>query len=200
MNHYKKRLNLTSLFIILFASLNVQAADMYMKTEKVSRSNSLSAAFEMATFTFEGESVGGTGLKLDYGHHFAAPIQLDLSLFTAINASQSQVSFSGLGASLYYDVFGNCCESVTTTYLGSEKMMVEKTGITNSLQVGVGIDQFYLNGSKSVYSSSGFNVGAAYKFTLFDYNLKAATRYSMMGTEKQKIQAYFVSLGVVFPL
>ncbi len=198
MNQFKKRLSL--IFTMIFVGLSAQAADLNMKTEKVSRNNSMSASFEMATFTFESESVGGTGLKLDYSHHFEPPIQVDLSLFTAINASQSQVSFSGLGASLYYDVFGNCCESVATTYLGSEKMIVEKTKVTNTLQVGIGIDQFYLNGSKSVYSSSGFNAGVAYKFNLFDYNLKAAARYSMMGTEKQKIQAYFLSLGIVFSL
>lgn len=200
MNQFKKRRSLISLFIILFAGLNLQAADLNMKTEKTVQNNSLSAAAEMATFMFEGESVGGSGFKLEYGHHFESPLELNLSLFTAINGSKNQVSFSGLGGSLYYDVFGTCCSSETTTFLGSEKIIVEKTKPTNSLQVGVGIDQFYLNGSKAVYSSSGFNVGAAYKFTMFDYNFKAAARYSMLGTDKQKIQAYFFSLGVVFPL
>jgi hypothetical protein len=200
MNLFKKHLSLYGLFFVFCFGLKIQAAELNMKTEKTVQNNSLSAAFEMATFTFEGESVGGSGIKLDYGHHFEAPLEMNLSLFTAINGSSNQVSFSGLGGSLYYDVFGICCSSTTSTYLGSEKIIVEKTKPTNSLQVGIGLDQFYLNGSKSVYSSSGFNVGAAYKFTMFDYNLKAAARYSMMGTDKQKIQAYFLSLGIVFPL
>lgn len=200
MNLFKKHLSLGALFVVFSVGLNIQAAELNMKTEKTVQKNSLSAAVEMATFTFEGESVGGSGIKVDYGHHFESPLEMNLSLFTAINGSSNQVSFSGLGGSLYYDVFGTCCSSTTTTYLGSEKVIVEKTKPTNSLQVGLGLDQFYLNGSKSVYSSSGFNVGAAYKFTMFDYNLKAAARYSMMGTDKQKIQAYFFSLGIVFPL
>lgn len=200
MYQFKKHLSLFPLFIILVFGLNLQAADLNMKMEKFIQKNSMSAAFEMATFTFESESVGGSGVKLDYGHHFDSPLELNLSLFTAINGSETQVSFSGLGGSLYYDVFGICCSTVTTTYLGSEKAIVETSKPSNSLQVGIGVDQFYLNGSKSVYSSSGFNVGAAYKFTFFDYNLKAAARYSMLGSEKQKIQAYFLSLGIVFSL
>lgn len=200
MYQFKKRLSRAFLFIIVLAGLRLQAADLNMKTEKTIQKNSMSASFEMATFKFESESVGGSGVKLDYGHYFDSPLELNVSLFTAINGSQNQVSFSGLGGSLYYNIFGNCCSTITTTYLGSEKIIIEKSKPSNSFQVGFGIDQFYLNGSKSVYSSSGFNVGAVYKFTLFDYSLKTAARYSMLGTEKQKIQAYFLSLGIVFSL
>lgn len=210
MNHLKKLHNSVSrypFFILFFAAVLVfsslspaHAAELNLKTEKTTNKNFLSGSFEMVTFQVESESVGGSGLKLDFGHHFEYPFQIDLSFFTAINGAESQVSFSGLGASLYYDVFGNCCETVTTTYLGAEKIAIEKTPPTSSLQAGFGIDQFYLNGTKNVYSSSGINVGAAYKFSLFDFNFKASGRYSMMTSNKQKIQAYFFGLGIIFNL
>lgn len=210
MNQSKKlhRLCLIELKVFLFfvavtaySSLTpARAADLNLKTEKVAKNNFLSAAFEMATFQVESDSVSGTGVKLNFGHHFDYPLQIDLSFFTAINGAETQVSFSGLGASLYYDVFGSCCETEITTYLGSEKIAVEKNKPSNSLQVGLGIDQFYLNGTKNVYSSSGLNVGAVYKFNLFNYNLMATARYSLLNSNKQKIQAYFFGLGILFPL
>lgn len=208
MNQYKKLHSFVAenLNIILFAALAfcslppAHAADLNFKTEREFKNNFLAAAGEIATFQVEGDSVTGTGLKLDYGHHFVAPFQVDVSFFTAINGTDTQVSFSGLGTMLYYDLFGDCCETVTTTYLGSEKIAVEKTKVSSSFQVGLGIDQFYLNGNKNVYSSSGINAGAAYKFNLFDYNFRATMRYSMLNSNKQKIQAYFIGLGIIFSL
>ncbi len=208
MNYYLKLRSFAACLCILaftvvtvFSSLApAQTTDFNFKTEVETKNSFLSAAFEVATFQVESESIMGTGLKLDYGYHFNAPFQVDVSFFTAINASETQVSFSGIGSSFYYDLFGNCCETETTTYLGNEKVSVESTKISSSLQVGIGIDQFYLNGTKNVFSASGINAGMAYKFLLFDYNFRVSARYSMMSSNKQKINAYFIGVGLSFPL
>jgi hypothetical protein len=177
-----------------------KAEGLNLSVDQNRRNNNLSLSIERADFKIETESVNGTGLKLDYAHHFEYPFELNTSFFTALNGAQSNVSFSGLGAGIYYDVFGNCCSSVKTAYLGRNKLYSEATYRSNFFQLGLGVDQFYLNGSKSVYSSSGIYLGSQYSFNLFNYNLKVGARYSQLGSNKLKIEASFFSLGITFPL
>ncbi len=178
-----------------------QAFEAQFRTEEKKQVQFLGVSLERGVFKVDEDLITGAGLKLDFSRHFEAPFKIETSLFTALNASQqSQISFSGLGVAMYYDLWGRATGAIKNTFLNDRRISEEIAPIQNSLQIGLGVDQFYLNGNKTVYSSSGLSLGLSYTFNLFNYLFKASTRVSQMTANKEKVNATFFSLGIVFPL
>lgn len=193
---------LTSILAALiswFVSINASALEI--KTETSTSSNYLSASGEFAQFTLPEGYIRGDGLRVDFMHYFSNKMSFDAFLGSAVN-SQSSVSssFTGLGGYFYYTAFGNCCAMKKTISSGGAPILIETQAKKNSVSVGVGLDQFFLNGTAAVYSVSGLGVGAKYQFNLFNYNFETAARYSMMSASGVSIKGLFVSAGVVFGL
>ncbi|RYZ80502.1 MAG: hypothetical protein EOP04_25765 [Proteobacteria bacterium] len=126
---------------------------------------------------------------------------MELFLASALNPSGGgQSSFTGLGGYVLYNLYGNCCMEQRTISVDGRPMITETTEKRSSLQVGLGLDQYFLNGSKSVYSASGLGIGLNYQFRFMKYNFKASYRHSQMTTGQLKIGGDFIGLGMVFSL
>lgn len=186
----------TCVLAVLFSS-SVQAMDLHVQQE---RSKSfLTASAEFSQFVLEEGSIGGSGLKVDFLNAFSDNVSLEIYLASAINTTGGS-SFTGLGGYTFYNVYGDCCLTNRRVILDGKPMVTETTLKGANFQVGVGLDQFFLNGSKSVYSASGLGLAAIYQFPLFKYNFKAEARHSRMTAGENKIQGTFFSFGIVFAL
>jgi hypothetical protein len=196
-------MKLHSFFLILIATfLAFQGAFAdEVKSEDKEITNFLGAAFELSQMTLKGGTISGNGIKVDFSHYFNDKLSLEVYLSTAINASSAvQSSYTGLGAYVYYTLSGNCCDLKKTVTYDGVPVLVEKNERNSSFQLGAGLDQFLLNGSKSVYSISGIGLGATYQFMLFGYHMKAAGRYSLMSANSETVNGLFFSIGVLFGL
>lgn len=185
--------------LLLLSGLSSTAVAMDLHLEQERSKSFLTASAEFSQFTLEEGSIGGSGLKVDFNNSFTDKISLEIYLASAINTTGGS-SFTGLGGYTYYNLYGDCCLSRRRVLLDGRPMMTETTNKGSNLQVGVGLDQFFLNGSKSVYSASGLGLSAIYQFALFKYNFKAEGRHSQMTAGENKIQGTFFSFGLVFAL
>lgn len=186
-----------TLLSVLFLCSSAKAMDLHLEQDRAK--SFLTASAEFSQFTLEEGSIGGSGLKVDFNNAFTDKISMEIYLASAINTTGGS-SFTGLGGYTYYNVYGDCCLSTRRVILDGKPMVTETTNKGTNLQVGVGLDQFFLNGSKSVYSASGLGISAIYQFALFKYNFKAEGRHSQMTAGENKIQGTFFSFGLVFAL
>lgn len=172
---------------------------MDLRLEQAQTKSFLTASGEVSRFTLEEGSLSGSGLKVDLINSVSDKVSLQVYLASALNTAGG-ASFTGLGGYVFYNILGECCLSVRTVFVDGRPMVTETSTRGHNLQVGVGLDQFFLNGSKSVYSASGLGLSALYQFTLFKYNFKAEVRQSQMTAGQNKIQGTFMGLGMVFSL
>lgn len=190
-----KGLLLLAPFILMSSA--AQAMDLRMDISETK--SFLTASGEFSQFTLEEGSIMGTGFKADFINSFADKLAMSVYLSSGLNPLGGS-SFTGLGGYTYYNLLGECCATVRTVSIDGKPTVTETTVRGQNLQIGIGLDQFFLNGSKSVYSASGLGLSMIYQFALFKYNFKAEARHSQLNAGTSKIQGNFVSLGIVFAL
>ena len=188
-----------SLVFVLFTVFINSSHAMDMRTDVSKTKSFLTASGEVAQFTLDEGSISGSGLKVDFNNSFSDKVSLQLYLASALNTAGG-ASFTGLGGYTYYNVLGECCATIRTVSIDGKPILTETSVRAQNLQVGLGLDQFFLNGSKSVYSASGLGVSVIYQFSLSKYNFKTEARHSQMTAGQNKIQGNFFSFGMVFAL
>lgn len=189
--------------LTLFASLSLSlCAHAYdVRTVVNENKSSLAVSGEMSQFTLDEGSISGTGVKVDFSHGFTKDIALELYLSTAIGGGSSvSASFTGLGGYALYNLLGTCCQENRTISVDGTTVVKETMAQKHLLQVGIGLDQILLNGSKGVYSTSGLGIGGNYQFNVWDFKVKISARMAQMTANKEKVQATFFGAGLVFPL
>lgn len=191
---------LKALVIILFCS-HAGAEGLSLGSSYDEKNSLLVFSGEYNSFVLPTGSLTGFGPKLNFNHFFSEKMAIDTYFSTAFGSDAGvQSSFTGMGAYLTYAVLGTCCSSSKTVTVGGFPTITERTELGNLLQVGVGVDQAFLNGSQNVYPSSGLGVSASYDFGLFSYRFRAALRTSMMTANKMKNQGLFLGFGLIFAL
>lgn len=187
------------LFFLMLPSFCL-AEGMDVVQIKSDKTSYLSAAFEYSSFKISDGNIKGNGIKIGYFYSFAEDLGLDIYLSTGFGGqSTAQASFTGTGGYIYYTLFGNCCLSDRAITVAGVGVLKETRKPIDTFSIGLGADQYLLNGSRSVYSASGLGVGLSYEFDLLSYRAKAGVRYSSMTSNQINIQAMFYSLGIVFP-
>lgn len=195
-------MKLRNLLALILCFVSAQAFAVDVLTQTVETRNYLSAGMEMAQFSLDnGGKISGTTIHIDFTHYFNNKFGMEVSLSSAINASAATASsFTTIGGYGYYTVFGDCCSLNKIVTMDGIPILIESTNKRNSLKVGAGIDQVFLNGSKSVYSISGLGLGLQYDFKLFNRLFKASGRYSMMSSNNMDITGMFFGLQMTFGL
>lgn len=176
-----------------------QALDIRSETQI--KKSFLGVSGEFSQFKLEEGAISGSGVKVDFTHAFAKKAALEVFLTSAVNSTGGvQASFTGLGAYALYSLFGNCCEEDKTLTVDGKPVLRDRIEKGSSVLIGLGLDQFFLNGAKTVYSTSGLGLAVNYQFRFYRYNFKAEARHSQMVAGQTKIIGDFFSLGMVFTL
>lgn len=183
--------------------LSSTAFGLDLQFHQVERKNSLAVTGEMGQFKLEGGSFSGSGLRADFSHSFNRKLDLELFLSSALSTGGGDSvssSFTGYGGSIYYNLFSECCEFKKTLSLNDIPVLQESQMSRSRFQIGMGLNQYLLNGSEGVYSSSGLSVGVNYLFPVWGFDLKASVRHLEMVSGSNKIKGLFAGFGFVFSI
>lgn len=191
--------------LFLWASMSLNAWALDVRSTLEEKTNWLSIGAESSSFQVGEGAIRGSGVHLDLSHNFGAKYTMEVFLATALSGGSSvSSSFTGYGGNAYYNLFSSCCERRRTVLVDGVPVINEYQEQRYLFQIGGGLNQYLLNGTKGVYSSSGLGVGANLIFrvpSLFKtLQFKASARTAQMVASETKVQAVFLTFGVVFPL
>lgn len=186
-------------FFLIFLFLACEASAWDVRTTMTEQDNILGVSGEMSSFSLAGGNINGQGLRLDFSHSFQKSWAAEVFLSTALTTSGAS-SFTGYGGYAFYDLYSSGRNRNQQTAIDGIPLIQDSQEQTQLVQIGAGVNQYLLNGSRGVYSSSGLGVAANYIFRMFKYNFKASARYSSLTSNNVAVQAMSFSLGVVFPL
>lgn len=188
---------LLSVFL-LFPSLSL-AWDVRQESEQ-SRSQ-ISFVGEGSVLSTEAGSVQGVGAQVEFGHFFRDDLSMNIAVATALASNNGlSSSFTGFYGYANYLISGTCCLSRTRTLVDGNVISSEVTNRTSRWLAGLGLEQFFLNGNRGVYSASGPGVSTSYFFQFWDYTWKAEARYAHLLSNQKPVGAMFIGLGLSFDL
>lgn len=191
---------LSFLLLLLFA-FRAGAEGLSLETSTEEKTSFLAFSLDYGRFTLPEGSIVGYGGQLDFTHFFSSSISVDAYFSSALgNDGGISSTFTGFGGYINYLVLGQCCSARHTVSVAGFPTVTETEKLGNLLQLGVGVDQYFLNGTQSVYPASGLGIQASYDFNLIGKRLRVAGRDSFMTANKVKVQGLFFSVGLVFPL
>lgn len=194
----KRLLSCPFFFLFLFPSLSL-AWDVRKETEQ-SRSQ-ISFVGESSLLSTEAGNVQGAGAQVEFGHFFRDDISMNIAVATALASNNGlSSSFTGFYGYANYLISGTCCLSRTSTLVDGNVISSEVTNRTSRWLAGIGLEQFFLNGNRGVYSASGPGVGTSYYFQFWDYTWKAEFRYATLLSNQKPVGALFLGLGLSFDL
>lgn len=171
------------------------------KTQYEKKKNSISVLGISSSFTTEEGAISGSGLGVDFGHAFNDKTTFEISLSTALSQGKGVASsFTGLSGFVYYNFFAGCCDKFKTVLISGVPIYEETLLDPYLLQLGIGVNQYFLNGSKGVYSSSGLGLGANFLFRAWDFRVKLSARASKMTSNETEVTGIFLGAGLIFPL
>ncbi len=189
-------------FLILLApSLGAAAADLDYRTEQFEVKSFITFGLENSQFDVNNAQITGFGGKLDFSHYINNKLNFQVFISSAINQQNSvSSSFTGLGGYVFYSVLGACCQTKKFTTVSGTPVISESRPEENILNVGIGIDQYMLYGTSSVYPASGLGYAANYLFGLFGQRFKAEVRMSNLSLGSTQIKGMSLGIGIVLPL
>lgn len=188
-------------FALLFILICQQSLAFDLRSEISEQKNRLGVLFETSSFKLTEGEIKGAGGRIEFSHAFNSKLSMDLGLATALNNENSvQSTFTGFSGYGFYSLFTDCCGKQRNMTLNGHSILTESDNQPQVFQVGIGLEQFFLNGSRGVYSFSGPGIAANYQITLWSVCFKASARYTEMETQQTKVKATLFGLGVMFPL
>lgn len=196
-----KKLSRLSAIFILFATSAAWSQNLDLHTETHSQPNFLAISAENSQFTLPEGTILGSGVKAEFDHSFSSDFGFNLFLSTAFTGQTGgQSSFTGLGGNFSYNLLGECCAAERVVSLAGRPVLLERKELGTIVQLAVGADQYFLNGSKAVYSASGLSIGVNCDFNVWNYRIRASVRQSSLVANQTDMTALFFSLGLMFPL
>lgn len=193
--------NFFLMFAVISVMQNISAEELALTLEDKVASNQISFGLSTTSLTSNLGNIQGSGPKIDLTHFFQSKFSADLYLSTALSSDNGiKISFTNIGATAYYTLWGECYENKSNIYLKETLLVSESTIPNNCLRLGGGLKQFFLNGSKNIYSGFGLGVTAAYHFLVWDYYFKATAGYSFVSASKTQLNDASVGISFILSL
>lgn len=188
-------------FCSVIFSWTVNADDLSL-TSKVSHKKSyLGASYEFSQFTADRGDIVGSGGRIYFLHSFTNNFSAQIYLSAALNnQGETQNSFTGVGGTMYYTLFGKSYLQKKEIYLSSQLVATETIEPTPTLLAGAGISQYFFNGNEGVYSASGFNLALSYSFTFYKIRWEALAKYNLLGAGSASVTGTNFAFGFAIPL
>ncbi len=187
--------------MVLLSGTIVQAQDYSLKIEDGKHPSYFSAAIQGSKFTIEDGKIEGSGVQVAYNYFFQDKWSMHVDISSALGLTGSlQNSYTGINLSVDYGLIGECCQKNRNIYLNDQIIATESLGEVSYLSIGAGLDQYFLNGTKNVYSASGLAVNSKYLFSLFKLTWIVEGKFSMLVSGGHNVSSQSILLGLVFPL
>lgn len=188
-----------SLLSILVLSEGLWAQNFKITVDQ--KKSQLAVLGVLTTFQTEEGSLSGNGISLDFSHAFNSKLTVDLTVSTALSFGGAVTnSFTGLNGYIYYNFLAPCCEESKVWTLNGAPLLTEKMSEPFLLQLGAGLNQYFLNGNRGVYSASGLGIGAQFHFRLWSYQVKVMAKSGQLSSNENQVTSLVLGAGLVFPL
>lgn len=193
-----RKITVTILAMLFISSMSFANE---FRTKFENKQNSIAVLGITSSFQTDEGTITGSGIGVDFAHAFNDNLTMDVSISTALSQGEGvSSSFTGVTGFVYYNFLSACCDKYKTVSVSNVPVFTETVLSPYLLQVGAGINQYFLNGSRGVYSSSGLGVGANFFFRAWNYQVKLSGRVSQMTTNEMQVQGMYLGAGLVFPL
>lgn len=189
------------ILICLAPAFASAASDLDYRTEQSEVKSFISFGLENSQFDVNNAKITGFGGKLDFSHYINEKVNFQIFISSAINQQNSvSSSFTGLGGYVYYSVLGACCQTKKFTSVAGTPVITESRPQENILNIGIGIDQYMLYGTSSVYPASGLGYSVNYLFDLFGFRFKAEARMNNLSIGATQVKGMSFGAGIILPL
>lgn len=161
----------------------------------------LSLLSQFGSMTLGGQSLSTQGLQIQYGYSVLNSLQLEGFIATALSSGSSSglaSTFTGLGMYALYSVWGNNIQSTKQVLLNSKSIYSEVSNPSSVILVGAGVDNYMLNGSKGIYSSTGAGVEVSCLFPVWGYTGRANLKYTNLEAGGKNVEMILGDLGLSF--
>lgn len=185
--------------ITLIFSITARAEDFEI-SENTERSR-LSVVTQFGSMTLGGQSLSTQGVQLQYGYSVLEYLQVEAFLATALSSGSSSglsSTFTGLGLYGLYPVWGRNIQTKKQLLLNSKSIYTEVTSSSSMLLIGAGVDNYLLNGSKGIYSSTGAGIELSFLFPVWEYTGRANLKYTNLEAGGKVVEMMFADLGISF--
>ncbi|MFM6928383.1 MAG: hypothetical protein ACKOX6_07955 [Bdellovibrio sp.] len=185
--------------LALIFSVTAQAEDFQI-SETTERSR-LSMLFQFGSMTLGGQSLSTQGMQIQYGYSLIEQLQIEGFLATALSSGESSglsSTFTGLGLYALYPVWGRNIQAKKQLLLNSKNIYSEVSNSSSLLLIGGGVDNYMLNGTKGIYSSTGAGVEASYLFPIWGYTGRANLKYTNLDAGGKVVELMFADVGLSF--
>ena len=185
--------------LALIFGVTAQAED-FQVIEKNERSR-LSLLSQFGSMTLGGQSLSTQGLQIQYGYGVLNSLQLEGFIATALssgNSSGLSSTFTGLGLYALYSIWGNNIQASKQLVLNNKSIYSEVSNASSLFLVGAGVDNYMLNGTKGIYSSTGVGVEVSCLFPIWGYTGRANLKYTNLEAGSKNVEMILGDLGLSF--
>jgi hypothetical protein len=190
-----------STIILFLSSLASAQENLSLKSSIIKETNQISLGYETSQIKFAGGTISGSGARASFYHAINETFGFDLGLSVAINSQNSlQNSFTALTGYFYYNLLGRHFKTQKKINVGNNLIASEESSSIHNLLIGLGLNQYFLNGNNGVYSASGFGAGAIYKINLWGFDYRLGARFSQLEAAQLKVTAISFDIGIIFSL
>lgn len=185
--------------LVLVFGVTAQAED-FQVIEKNERSR-LSLLSQFGSMTLGGQSLSTQGLQIQYGYSVLNSLQLEGFIATALSSGSSSglsSTFTGLGLYTLYSVWGSNIQASKQLVLNNKSIYSEVSNASSLILVGAGVDNYLLNGTKGIYSSTGVGVEVSCLFPFWGYTGRANLKYTNLEAGGKNVEMILGDLGLSF--
>jgi hypothetical protein len=190
-----------AILVLLFTSL-AYSEELNLRTSVEEKNNFLTGSFENTIFKTDQGSITGTGIRASFQHWMNESYGVEFAASVAMN-NQSSVqsnSFTGFNAFGYYALWGTPYTSIKKNFMGDKLVASELRSLESCVFAGLGISQYFLNGTRGVYSASGLGAGVGYTTHFWGLNWKASAHWTQLQASDLSVNGLSYDIGFTFIL
>lgn len=189
----------SSFFFFSQSYANSASIGYDFKVEKEFTKSAIQLSYQMSQLKAESEQLSSTGFLLGYGYDFTPEFSVQSQFLLSLQQSGTS-TMTGFGLFGAYNFFRSSNTKSTNIKIDNRRLMTFENTLGNYLELGLGAQQFYFNGSRGVYSVSGPAIRAAYNFDLFGFNTTIGLQSASVQLAEKSTQLTTVIVGLIFPL
>jgi len=203
----KKLRTVSSIFFLLLPGLflpNVASSQKELESDfrQVVETKHIRLLTSLETAFFKGSSSnligGGIRIGVNYGLTDIYALQVALSQTFELSGSGISVLYVGFSAYFNYAISGSFNQSSHQILVDGNLVVEENTQAENLFCVGLGVEEFLLNGSTSVYPATGLAASISYEFNWGDWILTPALRAGWLKARSGTIFPIIFNIGTRF--
>lgn len=161
-------------------------SNLFEYTKSINKSD-LNVGTEFSQVSSAKSSLSGFGINVRYLNSFSKNWSLGVGLSQAFSiAGQGSVLYTGLSAQGHYAILGYFQSYSELIKYNGETIAKIQSKQSDTLAVGISIDQLLLNSSTQVIPATGVSFRASYSTQLFGFYVKPEVSFGQLSAQQNE--------------